>query len=253
MPRYPIARSTNFIIEDESWSVIEYDHTSVPGTVYLSLTEDKINRYYDDTVENIADTNRRAIYEIIYPENLPHYSVGEPIIIDHYTLMKNGVPCSDVEVNFESTDKGIVKKVNGQLVAVGEGDVSLRLNLIGIDEPISPDTITITVGGTPARVDGYIDGPDYIRVSRAQLYEFVATDRAREGAIIPMNVIYSLGENSSGYALVREPTNEEDPNPNKNKCIIQTNNEGKLGTITLIALYEGYTYTKEIQIIPLWR
>ena len=48
MPRYPIDRATNFIIEDESWTVIEYDHTSVPGTIYLSLTENKINLIYDD-------------------------------------------------------------------------------------------------------------------------------------------------------------------------------------------------------------
>ena len=37
MPRWSIARSTNFIVEDESWSVVEYDHTSVPGIIYLSL------------------------------------------------------------------------------------------------------------------------------------------------------------------------------------------------------------------------
>ena len=41
MPRYPIDRATNFIVEDESWTVVEYDHTSVPGIIYLSLTENK--------------------------------------------------------------------------------------------------------------------------------------------------------------------------------------------------------------------
>ena len=64
MPRYPITRSTNFIVEEESWSVIEYDHTSVPGTVYLSLTEGKINSIYDDVTNGIADTDRLANYAI---------------------------------------------------------------------------------------------------------------------------------------------------------------------------------------------
>ena len=48
MPRYPIDRATNFIVEEESWTVVEYDHTSVPGVIYLSLTEGKVNPFYDD-------------------------------------------------------------------------------------------------------------------------------------------------------------------------------------------------------------
>ncbi len=67
MPRYPINRSTNFIIEDESWSVIEYDHTSVPGTIYLSLTENKINMIYDDLVNKVADTDKLANYKLLVP------------------------------------------------------------------------------------------------------------------------------------------------------------------------------------------
>jgi len=43
MPRVNIERGTNFIIEDEGWSLIELDWTSVPGIIYLSLTESKVN------------------------------------------------------------------------------------------------------------------------------------------------------------------------------------------------------------------
>jgi len=68
MPRYPIDRATNFIVEDESWSVVEYDHTSVPGVIYLSLTEGKINIIYDDTTNNIADLDRLAQYNLELPE-----------------------------------------------------------------------------------------------------------------------------------------------------------------------------------------
>ena len=66
MPRREVDRATSFIVEDESWIVIEYDHTSVPGTVYLSLTEDKINRIYDDTENNIADTNKEITISLIF-------------------------------------------------------------------------------------------------------------------------------------------------------------------------------------------
>jgi len=67
MPRRPIDRATNFIIEEESWQLIEYDHTSVPGTMYLSLTENKINIIYDDVENNIADLDKRAKYELLLP------------------------------------------------------------------------------------------------------------------------------------------------------------------------------------------
>jgi len=67
MPRYPIQRATNFIVEEESWNVIEYDHTSVPGLIYISLTENKINSIYDDVNNNIADLDKLAKYEILLP------------------------------------------------------------------------------------------------------------------------------------------------------------------------------------------
>jgi len=70
MPRRVIDRATNFIIEEESWQVIEYDHTSVPGTIYLSLTENKINMVYDDVPNGIADTDKRAIYTLALPETI---------------------------------------------------------------------------------------------------------------------------------------------------------------------------------------
>jgi len=67
MPRREISRATNFIVEEESWQLIEYDHTSVPGTIYLSLTENKINNIYDDVENNIADLDKRARYSLILP------------------------------------------------------------------------------------------------------------------------------------------------------------------------------------------
>ena len=73
MPRYEIDRATNFIVEDESWSVIEQDHTSVPGVVYLSLTEGKINSIYDDLNNKVADTDRLAKYGILAPSEVQNF------------------------------------------------------------------------------------------------------------------------------------------------------------------------------------
>ena len=40
MPRNEVLRDTSFIVEDESWSVVETDFSSVPGVMYISLTEE---------------------------------------------------------------------------------------------------------------------------------------------------------------------------------------------------------------------
>jgi hypothetical protein len=60
IPRREIDRGTNFIIEDEGWKLVEYDYTSVPGVMYLSLTESKINLIYDDLDIDLADTDKLA-------------------------------------------------------------------------------------------------------------------------------------------------------------------------------------------------
>jgi len=68
MPRRLIDRGTNFIIEDESWKLIESDFTSVDGILYMSLTENKVNMIYDDLNQDIADIDKLAQYRIDAPE-----------------------------------------------------------------------------------------------------------------------------------------------------------------------------------------
>ena len=92
MPRYPIDRATNFIVEEESWTVVEYDHTSVPGVIYLSLTEGKINSIYDDIENNVADLDKKAKYSFIIPDAVPQVFPLGAHIEPFFTIMKNGKP-----------------------------------------------------------------------------------------------------------------------------------------------------------------
>ena len=142
MPRYPIDRATNFIVEDESWSVVEYDHTSVPGVIYLSLTENKINNIYDDVENNIADLDKLAKYELDMPAITQIFHLGdhiEPI----FTLTKNGAPCKE-EIELITSDKKIVRNIDGVLIAVGKGEVTIEARLK--EHPDIKKFITITVG-----------------------------------------------------------------------------------------------------------
>lgn len=232
MPRYPIDRATNFIVENESWSVVEYDHTSVPGIIYLSLTEGKINLIYDDTENNIADLDKLAQYQVILPENEQIFAVGD-VIVPTLTIMKNGIPYK-AEYNLLSTDKKIAKVIDGELKAVGTGTVDIIVQLK--EYPDIQKTISITVSAAEQEFSAYIEGPDKIRLGRKGTYILVGTEA------IDGQVIYGISNNS--IAKIISVTN--------NSCEIQANEANILDSVILTATYDGKEYTKNISIIPLW-
>lgn len=232
MPRYPIDRATNFIVENESWSVVEYDHTSVPGIIYLSLTEGKINLIYDDTKNNIADLDKLAYYQVVLPENEQIFAIGD-VIAPTLTIMKNGIPYK-AEYNLLSTDKTIVKIVDGELKAVGTGTVDIIVQLK--EYPNIQKTISITVSAAEQEFSAYIEGPDKIRLGRKETYILVGTEA------IDGQVIYGISNNS--IAKIISVTN--------NSCEIQANEANILDSVILTATYNGKEYTKNISIIPLW-
>lgn len=232
MPRYPIDRATNFIVENESWSVVEHDHTSVPGIIYLSLTEGKINLIYDDTKNNIADLDKLAYYQVVLPENEQVFAIGD-VIAPTLTIMKNGIPYK-AEYNLLSTDKTIVKVVDGELKAVGTGTVDIIVQLK--EYPNIQKTISITVSAAEQEFSAYIEGPDKIRLGRKETYILVGTEA------IDGQVIYGISNNS--IAKIISVTN--------NSCEIQANEANILDSIILTATYNGKEYTKNISIIPLW-
>ena len=127
MPTVSIMRETSFIIEKESWRIIEYDYTSVPGVMYLSVGEEKINTMYDDMNNNIADIDKMALYKIIAPEETQNFQVGDEVN-PIFTITKNGAPV-DVELEIIPQDKKIVKYINGKLTAINIGETTLLIQI----------------------------------------------------------------------------------------------------------------------------
>ena len=234
LPRYPIDRATNFIVEKESWTVVEYDHTSVPGVIYLSLTENKINAVYDDVINNIADTDKLAKYELSMPPLTQIFHLGDHI---HpiFTLTKNGKP-SEEEVELLTSDKKIVRLIDGELIAVGKGAVNIIAQLK--DFPDIRQEIQIVVGESEQiqEFTAYIEGPDSIRLDRLSSYTLIATEE------LSNDVIFTIDNNKLALITLTEP----------NKCVIHANANNKLGKIILTAEYNNHSFTKEISIIPLW-
>lgn len=232
MPRYNIARDTSFIVEEEAWSMVEYDHSSVPGVIYLSLTEEKLNFIYDDTINNIADTDRLAKYEVIAGKEKQIFTVGSPIV-PTFTIVKNGKPI-EVDYKFIPENKKIAKFVNGTLTAIKEGETSLIIQLI--DYPEIYTRLEIIVG-KENNFSAYIEGSDSIRLGREFSYRLVGTSEINE------NVSFTLKETNLAFII--------DSGEN-NLCRIKANDKNRLGSVELIAEYQGIEYTKTISIIPLW-
>ena len=232
LPKRDIERATSFIVEDESWSVVEYDHTSVPGIIYLSLTEEKVNYIYDDLTNNIADTDKLAVYEISQPEETQSFNVGDEVA-PIFTITKNGIP-TDLEVIYIPKDKKIVKFVDGKLTALKEGETLIVIQLK--DYPQIHQSIKVNIGKEPSFY-GYIKGDSTIRLGRQATFEFIGNDYLKE------DVIFTIDDSS--LASIARTTNCE--------CVIQANAKNNLGKIILSASYKDKIYTKDIKIIPLWQ
>ena len=248
MPRRVVNRDTVFIVEQEAWKVIEYDHTSVPGTVYLSLTEDKVNMIYDDTVNNIAELDRLAVYKLVAPPVVQHFNINdtiEPI----FTIMKNGELFTPTHLTYFSNNPEIVKVVNNQLIGIGEGEATIKIK-VDDNDGIEPEflTLTIAVDNINTDIGYYIDGPDQIHLDREGNYVV----RAQDGAIITINnALASLGK-EYGKIVVNDISYTED----MKTCIVKANAKNLLDTCTLTINIEvdGQTVavTKDIKIVPLW-
>lgn len=232
MPRYPIERSTNFIIEDESWSVIEYDHTSVPGTIYLSLTENKINSIYDDLENNIADTDKLADYQVSAPAETQQFTIGAEIK-PTFTLTKNGIPF-EAEVTLLPADKSMIKNTNGVLTGRKVGDTQVIVQLTQYPTIYTTVDIAITDGDIDM-FSAYIEGPATIRLDRDATYVLRGTQE------IAGEVTYSI---NTDLVILTSIDNIS--------CSIHANNKNNLGSFILTATYDGVDYTKDITIIPLW-
>ena len=89
MPYQYIRKNTEIIVFDEAWRLGDYDKVSVPGVIYMSFTETKVNDLTDDLREQLANADKKQIWKINAPNEL-YLSVGDTLKID-YTISKDGL------------------------------------------------------------------------------------------------------------------------------------------------------------------
>lgn len=236
--RNTVDRGTNFIIEDESWKMVEADFTSVQGIIYMSLTENKVNMEYDDLKVDIADTDK-----LLFPTLEPVYNIGEEIIPNFTEQTFNEW---EIALTPSEGSSCVAMNDNGHLVAVAAGNalIKMRLKNLDADDPrravVKEFSITINENADEAPL--YIYGPDKVRLDRYANYTLVAEGHENE-PLVDVLMSIQTGEEYGTLAQDKE---------HNNIYVLHANKQNKLGKLVLVTNYNNKEYAKTVEIIPLW-
>lgn len=223
-----LTRNTRLIINDEGWFVIEIDKTSIGGVMYVSLVEAKVNEIDDNLTDSLAsaDELRQIVLEI--PGD---FSIA---------LDESFTPYCELYISGKSSDDPVSITLNGSSLAANGSNYS------GVE--LGTSSLTYSYGNVStiqnvtvveaAAVDSFlISGSPFIKLDRDSTYDLVSSLN------IPITSI-ACSINNSALAAITNVANSS--------CIIHANDNNLLGTILLTIEYDNNSYTKSIDIKPLW-
>lgn len=229
MPYQEITKETEIMINGEVWRLIEYDKTSVPGVIYMSFGESKLNELTDDKYQQLANADKQQIWTITAPSEIAAV-IGEEIVVP-FKVSKNGILQNDITQIDYICGVGLGINENGAIVASESGITEL---ILSYKNAMAKVQVNVGMGISH---EGFISGDDYIRVTRSAKYMFELGN-----TIFEDDLNFAIDNDKMATYTV-----------NKNICTVQTNSKNKLGTFTLSVDYNGKKYEKEIKIISLWK
>ena len=100
LPHVLMPINTEIIVMDEAWYLVDYDQNSVPGVIFMSFTETKINEQRDDLENKIANADQIVIEE---PEDTKGI-VGKDMIKVGYSA-KYELLNAEGDIKFSISDK----------------------------------------------------------------------------------------------------------------------------------------------------
>lgn len=223
MPHQLMDLGTEIMVLDEVWTLVDYDQNSVPGIIYMSFTETNFNEQRDSLEDKLANADMLATWTI---DMLEQRTVAADSMFElNYAILKDGVVQT---VKPEIIIEGNLTLLENNWIQVGpSGAGSITIKYRNIEK-----TQRVAVGGTPAANVVFI-GDDKIRVASTNIYKL---------------------ENATDVEFVIEdPKNLVKLQSANNICTIVANENNKLGTFILKAIYNGKIYSKTVQVVSLWQ
>lgn len=155
-----------FLISKRGWVVVDYDITSVPGIMYVSLSEDKIDRMDDDVTSGIAEYDNLNSYSIQIMESDIEIVLGETYVL-HPNVLYKGKPIGAVGLEYKIVNELVASAtvINEGVEISGEtiGNTMIEISLV--EEPQVIIEVPVTVTQTVTKAPEYIlIGPDFIRL-----------------------------------------------------------------------------------------
>ena len=254
-----LMRGITFIIENEGWTIIECDWTSVEGIAYMSLTESKVNYQYDDRVVDVAELDR-----LKFPILEKVYAIGEEIV-PHYTqdtFNEWETVLIPSEIEGEEPYVALNNNNHWQAIRAGQFIMKMRLKNYNAEDPkmaVTKEfeiTITEASGGTI-----YLQGADEVRLDRYETYSLMDENTNNPITLAADDTIEFIVENkTAAKKQLASLVTAYDANKNiiPYAQVLHANANNELGEVVLTAIHKNgnneivATYTKTVKIIPLW-
>lgn len=224
-------KTAEVLTGDESWHMVDYDKISVPGVMFLSFTEDKVNELRDDTKQGIANIDQITQWNLEAPLSID-VRQNEPFT-PIFSATKDGAEDGAAAIKYE-LGPNLIQQADDTFVASAVGETYI---IIIYETKTAKQIINVSTETIPTPY-GLILGDDAIRTTREAQYEFKA------GGTVASPIKFTLTD-VDGLAAISSQIGTT--------CVIKANSKNKLGTITLNAYYNGKSYSKQIKIISLWQ
>lgn len=224
LPHTIMPINTEIMVMGEVWYLVDYDQSSVPGITFMSFTETNVNQQRDDVKNAIANADNLAQWSITAAATQQVKPKSE-VIVECY-VSKNGVP----------------QNISSELLTYSvEGNLYLKEGKV-YSTSSGKGFITISYNGGSFRQE--------ILISEEETHNcvLVGNDKIR----VSQSSEYTL-ENASEAEFIISDTKLATITVDGNKCVVQANQNNKLGNVQLTAIYQGQEFTKTIQIVSLWQ
>lgn len=238
-PRRLIELSQRFLVEDTAWSVVETDYISVKGVIYMSLVEDKRDRYEDDADNSIADIVDLNKYKLVLETNKINLGIDEEYQLSGKIYLNGNLYSTDIIVEILEGGKNINISDNLKVTGIAEGSAKLRISMEENNEINQEINIEISENA-PETISYELVGDEKIKWGRTKAYQAV---KMVNGVSEPVEATFSIVDNDK---VVK---NYEISN---SSIIITANSDNIVGDFIISCIIDGQEFSKTVSVTSLW-